>query len=156
RFTFDSTNVGSPNWSPDGTKIIFSSSHLGHGDIYQRDSTGAGNAELLLRSDVDKWPDDCSHDGRYVVFENQDLKNGYDLWVLPTFGDRKPFPILQTEFNETHSQISPDGKWIAYTSDETGRAEVFVRSFPVTTAGKWQISTGGGDSPQWRRDGKEL
>jgi Periplasmic component of the Tol biopolymer transport system len=156
RFTFDNANVGVPCWSPDGTKISFSSSHLGHVDIYQRDSSGAGNPEVLLKSDVDKWVDDWTHDGRYLVFENLDRKNHYDLWVLPKFGDQKPFPILQTQFNETHAQVSPDGKWIAYVSDETGRAEVFVRSFPVTTAGKWQISTGGGDSPQWRRDGKEL
>jgi eukaryotic-like serine/threonine-protein kinase len=156
RFTFDSASVSVPSWSPDGTKISFCSSRLDHSDIYVREASGAGDAQILLKSDVDKWADDWSPDGRYIVFENSDPKNKFDLWVLPMFGDRKPFPILQTEFNESHSQVSPDGRWIAYTSDETGRAEVFVRSFPKTTEGKWQISVQGGDTPQWRPDGKEL
>src|SRR5258706_16447869 len=78
-----------------------------------------------------------------------------DLDILPLEGDRKPFPFLQTQFNESHARFSPDVKWIAYVSDESGRAEVYVQSFPAS-GGKWQISAGGGDQPQWRRDGKEL
>jgi hypothetical protein len=78
-----------------------------------------------------------------------------DLWVLPLFGDRKPVPYLQTEFQEGHGQFSPNGRWIAYHSTESGRYEAFVQSFPAS-AGKWQISTTGGYRPRWRRDGKEL
>ena len=80
---------------------------------------------------------------------------GNDLWVLPLFGDRKPFPYLQTRFNENGGQFSPDGRWIAYQSNESGRNEVYVAAFPGA-GGKRQISTDGGDGPRWRRDGKEL
>jgi eukaryotic-like serine/threonine-protein kinase len=157
RFTFDNaTNIGSSVWSPDGNRIAFGSGRLGIADIYQRSSSGAGNQELLLKSENDKWPSCWSPDGRYIIYDKDDPKNKYDLWALPTFGDRKPFPIVQTEFNETHAQISPDGRWIAYVSDETTRAEVYVRPFPTTSKAKWQISTNGGDQPQWRGDGKEL
>jgi hypothetical protein len=85
----------------------------------------------------------------------QDPKTNADVWALPLTGDRKPFPVLQTPFVESHPQISPNGKWIAYSSDETGRREIYVQSFPPG-AGKWQISTNGGFYPRWRRDGKEL
>src|SRR5437773_12231982 len=72
------------------------------------------------------------------------------------FGDRKPFPYVQSDFNEAHAKFSPDGKWVAYGSDEIGRTEIYVRRFPNAGAGKWQVSTGGGDQPYWRADGKEL
>jgi Tol biopolymer transport system component len=85
-----------------------------------------------------------------------DQTNHDDLWVLPLFGERKPFAFLKTEFNETHGHISPNGRWMAYTSDESGAPEVYVRSFDERSRGKWKISTNGGAQPQWRRDGKEL
>ena len=90
-----------------------------------------------------------------VLFWVQDPKNNSDVWALPLTGDRKPFPVLQTAFNEAHPQISPDGKWFAYRSDETGRGEIYVQSFPPG-GGKWQISTNGGNFARWRADGKEL
>jgi dipeptidyl aminopeptidase/acylaminoacyl peptidase len=102
-----------------------------------------------------KNPTDWSSDGRFVVYDAADPKTNTDVWVLPTTGDRQPFPLLQTEFNEQQGRVSPDGRWIAYTSDETGRLEVYVQSFPAP-GGKWQISTSGGADPRWRRDGPEL
>ena len=96
-----------------------------------------------------------SPDGKRLVFWVQDPKTGGDIWMLPLDGDKKPEPLIATMFNETHAQISPDGKWIAYTSNSTGRNEVYVRPFPSGT-GQWQISNSGGDWPRWRRDSKEL
>jgi Tol biopolymer transport system component len=83
------------------------------------------------------------------------MPNGVDLYVLPMIGEKAPFPYLQTQFQETHAQFSPDGRWVAYCSDDQGRPEVYVQSFPIG-GGKWQISINGGDQPQWRKDGKEL
>jgi dipeptidyl aminopeptidase/acylaminoacyl peptidase len=116
---------------------------------------GGGGEQSLLTSDIDKAPDDWSRDGRVIVYEAFAGRNKLDLWWLPLDGDRKPVPFLQTEFNECHARFSPDGKWLAYVSDETGRPEIYVQSFPKP-ADKVLISTNGGDQPRWRRDGKEL
>jgi dipeptidyl aminopeptidase/acylaminoacyl peptidase len=99
--------------------------------------------------------DDWSRDGRYIIEQTSDAKRGYDLWVLPLFGDKKPFPYLQTPANETKAKLSPDGQWLAYVSDESKRSEIYVQAFPAP-GGKSQISTSGGDHPVWSRDGKEL
>jgi len=155
RFTFNPSQEVCPLWSRDGTHIVFSSNRNGQQDLYQKNSAGTGNEEPLLHTGVDLYADDWSMDGRYILYESNDPKTKFDLWVLPLTGDRKPYPFLQTEFNDTHSQFSPDGRWVAYVSDESGRPEVYVQSF-AASGGKWQISTGGGDQPQWRRDGKEL
>lgn len=102
------------------------------------------------------FPDSWSRDGKYLMFEtNAGPQTKFDLWILPMLGDRQPFPYLATEFVESHAQFSPDGRWIAYGSDESGRAEIYIQSFPMGN-GKWQVSTAGGDQPQWRGDGKEL
>ena len=98
---------------------------------------------------------DWSRDGRYFIEEVIDSKTKADIWALPLFGDRKAFPYLQTEFNETQARLSRNGEWMAYSSDETKREEVYVQTFPAH-GGKWQISTNGGSRPVWSRDGKEL
>ena len=82
-------------------------------------------------------------------------KTGADIWLKPLFGDRKPFPYLQTEFDETYAKLSPNGKWLAYNSDETKQNEIYVQTFPAP-GGKWQVSINGGTRPVWSRDGKEL
>jgi eukaryotic-like serine/threonine-protein kinase len=157
RFTFASVNI-SPIWSPDGSHIAFSTNRDGQMNLYQRAASGAGHDEALLKSDERKLPSDWSPDGKYILYENVDPKThwaNWDLWVLPLEGDKKPFPFLQTEFDEVQGQFSPDGKWIAYTSNESGARQVYVRSFP-TSSDKLQVSTAGGAQPQWRRDGREL
>jgi Tol biopolymer transport system component len=155
RFTFDPSDDATALWSPDGGRIVWTSNRSGAYDLYQKAASGAGKDELLLKTVIAKYPDDWSLDGKFILYESVDPKTKFDLWVLPMFGDHKPTPYLQTESNETHARFSPDGRWVAYASDESGRSEVYVQSFPAT-GGKWQISSGGGDQPQWRRDGKEL
>ena len=154
RFTFDPRDDDVPVWSPDGNRLIFGSG-FGPFDLYQQSASGVGDAELLLQSSADKWPLDWSPDGRFILFQAQDTKTGWDLWLLPMFGDRQPEPLLQTPFAERDGQFSRDGRWIAYSSDESGRREVYVQPFG-TTVGKWLVSTSGGSQPMWRRDGREL
>jgi Tol biopolymer transport system component len=155
RLTFGSSNQAFPVWSPDGDRIVFASDRDGTSSLYQQISTGAGREELVLGSENAKYSVDWSPDGRFIAFEDQDPKTGTDLWVLPLFGDRKPVPFLRTEFNEGQGQFSPDGRWMAYSSNESGRREVYVQAFP-NPGGKWQVSTDGGSFPRWRRDGKEI
>jgi len=118
---------------------------------------GAGKEELL---NSPGFPSDWSRDGRFIIFSQNDTKARSGIWVLPLSGDRppvpgKPFPFLQTEFNEIGAKLSPDSKWVAYTSNESGQNEVYVQTFP-SPGGKLPISTGGGSRPVWRRDGREL
>ena len=159
RFTFDSKDDTAPVWSPDGRTIGFASNREGAYDVYRKISSGAGKDELLLKSAIPKFPSDWSPDGRFLLYYEINPKTKYDLWVLPdpggAPGDKKPIPFLRTEFNEILGAFSPDGKWIAYQSDESGNYEVYVQTFPSTGA-KWQVSKGGGTHPRWRRDGKEL
>ena len=161
RFTFDALNDVSPVWSSNGTRLAFASDRSTQGifDIYMKDSSGSGKEELLLKTGSSMYPNDWSPDGRYLLYNAASEKTGYDLWVLPVQGaspeDRKPVPYLQTPFNERLGQFSPDGRWIAYTSDESGSLQVYVQSFPAG-AGKFQVSTAGGSQPRWRREGKEM
>jgi len=156
RFTTDPAPDWYPLWSPDGSQIVFTSNReANRGNLYQKFTNGLGTEEELLRSDERKVPDDWSSDGKFIVYESLNPKTKIDLWLLPMTGDRKPVPFLQTEFNEQQAQFSPNGKWIAYTSDESGAPEVYVQTFPAS-GGKFRISTGGGCQPQWRRDGNEL
>ncbi len=155
RFTFDPSNRNSA-WSPDGNRLAFLSSRAGTAAIYQKAASGAAKDELLTTvSGVNSGPTDWSPDGRFLLYEQSGEKTGFDLWLLPLFGDRKPMPFLQTQFDEGQGRFSPDGHWVAYASTESGRPEVYVQTFPAS-GGKWQISNGGGMLPLWRRDGKEL
>jgi len=162
RFTFDPANDSSPVWSPDGSLIVWSSSREGFPDLYQKAASGAGEDTVLLKSDRAKFPCDWSRDGRFIIYRQADPKTKFDVWVLPVAGtdgklssEMKPFPVLQTQASETAATLSSNGRWLAYASDETGRDEVYVQSFP-TGGGKKQVSFGGAHSPRWRRDGKEL
>ncbi len=156
RFTFDPSDDASPVWSPDGQRIIFSSSRLGPYNLFQKPFTGGGET-LLLQSSLYNFPTDWSPDGRFLVLEEMDPKTKTDLWILSMSGERKKVPFLNTQFVESQGRFSPDGRWIAYVSDESGQPEVYVQSFPATpVGGKWQISTEGASQPRWRQDGKEL
>jgi hypothetical protein len=110
---------------------------------------GTASEELLTESDLQKAPSGWSSDGKLVVFSVDDPKTRWDIWTVPLIGDHKPVPIIQTEFAEQAAQVSPDGKWIAYQSDETGRPEIYIKPFPTGT-GKWQVSTEQGVFPRWR------
>jgi hypothetical protein len=154
RFTFDAAEESAPVWSPDGSRVVFNSRRKGHLDLYQKASSGAGAEEELLADDFDKYPVDWSPDGRFILFGVYPPRAG-EFWVLPLFGDRKPFPFLQTKLGEAPGRFSPDGRWIAYASNESGRNEVYVAPFPGP-GGKWQVSAGGGNWPRWRRDGREI
>ena len=149
RLTFD-WNRCCPVWSPDGDRILFRTST----DLYQKLASGAGQEELLWKDDQRNTPTDWSRDGRFIIFQTTALSTS-DLWVLPMSGERKPAPLLRTQFNEQQGRVSPDGNWIAYTSDESGRHEIYVQRFPEPS-GKWQVSTSGGADPRWRADGGEL
>ena len=154
RFTFGPANFFAV-WSPDGSRIVFSSRRKGSFDLYQKDSSGAGSEEMLLEDNLDKYPDSWSPDGKFVLYESLGSSRSSDLFVLPITGDRKPFPLLQTQFGGTEGRISPDGRWVAYRSNESGRNEIYVAPFPGP-GGKWQISTAGGSFPRWRHDGSEI
>ena len=132
RFTFDPSEDVTPVWSPDGSRIAFASSRKGNHDLYEKPASGATEEKVLLQTALPKFPDDWSGDGKYLLYEESDPKTLSDLWLLPLFGDRKPVPYLKTPFNQVHAQFSPDGKWVAYVSDEAGRPEIFVQSFPVS------------------------
>jgi eukaryotic-like serine/threonine-protein kinase len=153
--TFDaSRHNSSPVWSPDGKRISYCSLQKGKWGLYQNLSSGSGTEELLYESELPKAPMSWSPDGKRLVFWQEDPKNGSDLWVL-TLEDKKASPLIASASNETHGQISADGKWIAYTSNSTGRNEVYAQPFP-SGSGRYRISFHGGDWPRWRRDGKEL
>ena len=157
RLTFDPSFDSNPVWVPDGSRLVFTSNRKGGNDIYQKASSGAGSEELLFESNENKIVTSLSSDGRFVAYTNTDTKGNtkQDLWILPLFGDRKPFPFLQTQFNEFGAQFSPDGHWIAYISDESNNSQIYIAPFPGP-GGKWQVSRNGGTEPRWRGDGKEL
>jgi Tol biopolymer transport system component len=165
RFTFDAAVDRYPLWSPDGTRIAFDSNRTGTRDLYLTAAGGAGAEERLLASPQTKVATDWSADGRFLLYYSIDPQTNRDLWVLPLEGDRTPWVLLKTPFDERHGAFSPDGRWVAYQSNESGRDEIYIRPFggaaasgaDAAAAGRqWQVSTVGGVFPRWRRDGKEL
>jgi Tol biopolymer transport system component len=155
RFTFDEALEGWPAWSPDGSQIAFTSNKAGNFAVYRKRADGVGEAELLSHPGKDVGPWDWSSDGRYLACAVNAGATRWDVYVLPLEGDRKMIPFATSEFSELAARFSPDGRWIAYSSNESGRIEIYVRPFPGP-GGKWQISTQGGVHPYWRRDGKEI
>lgn len=150
------TNAYLAAWSPDGRSIVFTSRRIaGAADLYVREIGRQENERLLVRSKEMKLPGNWSRDGRYVVYVGSDPDTRLDIWSVPGAGGEAPTPFLRTPSNEMHPQLSPDGRWIAYTSDETGTWEVYVQSFP-TPGAKQAISVGGGAEPQWTKNGREL
>ncbi|MDA2930745.1 protein kinase [Acidobacteria bacterium AH-259-O06] len=155
RLTFDPADDLNPVWSPDGTRIAFTSDRKGPRDIYQKMASGTGQDELVLESGEQKSLTDWSADGRFLLYNAPNPQTRGDVWMLPLSEEGKPTPFLQQSFDQREAQFSPDGRWVTYYSNESGTRQVYVQPFPAT-GGKWQISTQGGVEPRWRRDGKEL
>jgi eukaryotic-like serine/threonine-protein kinase len=157
RFTPPTLPGSAPVWSPDGRMIAFGA---GKG-MYVQEANGGSKEELLLENENDKKPSDWSRDGRYLIYTETDPKGRGDIWYLPDplnkSADKKPVKFQGTDAIESQGQLSPDGRWLAYTSDESGEYGVYVRPFP-SGPGRWKVSSGGLPSrePRWRRDGKEL
>ena len=159
RFTFGAGTQWSPIWSPDARRVVFGLDRAPEYGLYLKQASGAGSDELLLKTSELSVPTDWSRDGRFIIFSQLASNGKWDIEVLPLVGNRKPIPLVQTDFDERYGQFSPDSRWVAYSSDESGRFEVYVRAFTEgghVSAGKWQVSSNGGYSPRWRADGKEL
>jgi Tol biopolymer transport system component len=155
RFTFRAGNNGVSAWSPDGSSIVFTSDVNTAREIYQKPSSGQGDEVLLLRGENGPLVMDRSRDGTLLLYTTRERDTSLDIWALPLFGDRKPVKVAATPFEETLPVFSPDGRYVAYRSNESGRPEVYVQTFPEPT-GKWQVSIAGAGDPHWRADGKEL
>jgi eukaryotic-like serine/threonine-protein kinase len=164
RLTYDQVRATFPVWSADGSSVIFDSAHEGESNLYLKSANGAGDERLLQKStDEYQYATSWSRDGRFLLYTAENPQTKSDLWVLPLQGDHNPIPFLRTKFNESSGRFSPDGRWIAYTSDESGSDEIYIREFSSGSAqgsgdveDKWLISKRGGTEPRWRGDGKQL
>jgi eukaryotic-like serine/threonine-protein kinase len=168
RLTFDGVPDQMPLWSPDGSKIVFSSLGIERASLHQRASSGAGEAEVLLsaaNAGLPTFATSWSTDGQYLLYFAIVPGSGPDIWVLPMTEDRKPFVFISNPGFEAWGQFSPDGRWVAYQSDESGQNEIYVRPFVIpenaavgasASGGQWPVSTAGGVHPMWRPDGKEI
>ena len=154
RFTYEGGNRFAV-WTPDGSRIAYVSFREGSQRIFWRLADGSGAEEQLIARSGRLFPTSFSPDGRILAFTAVDAQTGYDIWMLPLNGEGKPRPFLQTPAFEGGAMFSPDGHWLAYTSDESGRYEVYVQPFPGP-GGKWQVSTEGGQQPRWGQNGREL
>jgi Tol biopolymer transport system component len=147
-------------WSHDGQWVAYTAERAGSTQIYRIQANGAGQEQQLTDGPNPKAPRDWSQDGRFLIYSETHPQSGSDLWILPldTANGRpgKPIPFLTTPANETFARFSPDGRWIAYTSTTTGRAEAFVRAFPGGPPGEWPVSNDGAGELAWRADGNEL
>ena len=156
RLTFGPSRTSFPVWPPDGRSVGFASNQTGVYQMVEKRSDGTGIEEPILETGISKYPTSWSADGRFIAYNTfSPGKYATELWIVPRFGDRKPYAFLSGNFDVGQGQFSPDGRWMAYSSNETGRSEVYVTPFPAGGS-KWQVSTAGGTIPRWRRDGKEL
>jgi serine/threonine-protein kinase len=153
RLTFWDGYDGDQVWSPDGEYLAFSSDRDGRENPYRKRADGSGDAERIAEIDHDFWASSWSPDGKWILGEVQ--AESFDLWAVLADGSGEPVEYLSTTFFDRFPAISPDGRWVAYMSDESGRSEIYVRPFPAA-AGKWQVSDGGGSWPAWSKDGSEL
>jgi serine/threonine protein kinase len=156
RFTFDPADDTYPMFSPDGQQVVFTSNRGGKLGLYVKSASGVGTEQLIQPiPSGDGGPTDWTRDGKFLTYGFVVPSAGYDSWLLPMTGDRKASPLLTEKFNDFRVRFSPDGKWMLYTSDETGRYEIYVQTFPPS-GGKWQVSVTGGNYGHWRSDGKEI
>jgi Tol biopolymer transport system component len=157
RFTFAPGNAFSPVWTPRGDALIYASEREDAAGLYEKSTLGQGEEKLLARLDGLCFPTSVAPDGSAVAFSLRvpNAKNGFDIMIVQRTAGSKPTPFRATQFNESSARFSPDGKFIAYISNESGRSEVYVQAYPGPGR-TWQISTSGGGDPHWRPDGKEL
>ncbi|MGQ0732964.1 MAG: TolB family protein, partial [Acidobacteriota bacterium] len=159
RITFAPVSDQIPVWSPDGERIYFGANRKAAYDLYEKDVTGPAPDRPLFESDENKFPMSVSPDGRYLLFRNTAPNTNWDLWVLPLKASdpsaRRPYAVVQGAFQEMMGEFSPDSRWLAFQSNESGRHEVFIQGFPDARA-RVQVSTHGGAQPRWRRDGREI
>jgi len=155
RVTFGSDNQTSGIYSPDGRSVVFARDSKGPFDLYRQEIGAPGDASPLVVSEVWKFPESWSRDGRFVSYTQSEPGKPRDIWILPMTGEARPFAFAQAPAEEWGAAFSPDGRFLAYVSDESGSPEVLVRAFPASPA-RWQVSTSGGTEPLWRGDGKEL
>ncbi len=163
RFTFGPGTAEFPVWSPDSAELVFSSNREGVYNLYRKPANGAREEEVLLRSNLNKRSLSWSRDGKFLLFSSSPsvVFADEELWVLPMQGDHTPYPFQRIHFDQSGARFSPDGRWVAYYSNESGRYEVYVREFLTSgnsagAGGKWLVSKDGGTNPSWREDGKEL
>jgi Tol biopolymer transport system component len=157
RLTFDDWTDGLPVWSPDSREVAYVSFRTDGGQIYRKDISGAGSEEKLTEGATLKVPLDWSRDGKYLLYAERE--GSMNIWALPLNGDRQPLAVAVTPATESLARISPDGRWIAYGSNESGRNEVYVRPspwLPSKPSGKWLVSTSGGNDPDWSVDGRQI
>ncbi len=152
RLTFGPESRVAPVWTPDGRRVAF----LSGGDIFWKSADGTGDEELLVESENSLVPHAFSPDGKYLVFREEYRRDDADLVVLSLEDERSVAPLVATEFNVWNANVSPDGRYIAYSSDESGRFDVYVQPFPDVEGGRWQITTDGGTRPIWAKGGGEL
>jgi len=155
RLTFDSTNEQYPTWTPDGRRVAFASGSGPTRNLFWKAAGGTGTVERLTESENDQVPYSFSPDGKQLVYLEHHPQRGYDLAVL-SLGNVSSGPLLASELNGLNAEISPDGRWLAYQSNDSGQLEIYVRPFPNVDEGRWQISRAGGARPLWARDGSEL
>jgi Tol biopolymer transport system component len=154
RLTFDDAPETEQVWSPDGRFLAFSSGRAGADNLYRKRADGSGEEERLTTSDNPMWPTSWSSDGRTIAIAAMGVNGNFDVTML-SLADKKVEPLLNTNFREADPAISPDGRWLAYSSNESGRLEVYVRPYP-SGAGRWQVSDAGGGFPRWAGNGREL
>jgi serine/threonine-protein kinase len=156
RLTFTPENELSPLWTPDGQRVVFQTQRPRASNVYQQAANGTGAIERLTTGPNRQLPDAFTPDGKALVYSEIDAKGNYDIFLQSLDGNRASKPLLNTPFNEQNADLSPDGRWMVYQSNQSGQDEVYVRPFPRVDDGRWQISVGGGSRPVWARNGREL
>src|SRR5688572_25008593 len=156
RLTFGPEGEGYPVWTPDSRRVVYRSLDRAGTTIFRKTADGTGIAERLAHDEIEASPNSLSPDGKQLVYRGETAKTNRDLMLLPLDPAGPARPLLQTASTEDNGEVSPDGRWIAYESNESGNWEIFVRPFPAADTGKWQVTSGGGTRPMWSRSTGEL